>query len=312
MITIGGRRKVVYLSKGRSVVITSEPSSYRALRERGQNHHLGRGRGRKSGRSPRPDSLIAQASCEFWSWHAPWLLRPVLGVYFYLHHIVDIHCRKAVSWEAQTRESVKFAANLIEHLVWAEGYSCSPLNLTSTEKALASRRRRGAPGSGSASPPPTVGRGCSKRPPSPRRCPESPNTSRLDLRGDPAQSRRPALGSCISFACTRAIQHSSPQVDTHDARNRDERMELPAKRGALNQAAPEHHPECVSGDTRKWHPIGAVRLDQNMPGTRHREAWKPNTLPSRIACAAQWRVAKRTQHETIPSGKHVHKKLGAR
>ena len=102
-------------------------------------------------------------------------------------------------------------------------------------------------------------------------------------------------------------QHSAIRFVTPDQRHRGEDKALLANRHDLYQAAREKHPARWSGQTRNWHPVGAVRLNPERPDTRRGGRGRRRAPPKKLAAAPPWPATSRAQHETIPSGNNAGK-----
>lgn len=110
------------------VYIASESSFYRLLREQKMQHH----RGRSSKPQHRvPESHIAYAPNQVWTWDITWLDGPILGLYYRLYLIIDLFSRKIVGWEIWDKEVAEYAERLIKKAVIKEKIHGSPLVLHS-------------------------------------------------------------------------------------------------------------------------------------------------------------------------------------
>jgi putative transposase len=54
---------------------------------------------------------------------------PVVGMFLYLHLIIDIYSRETVGWAVYDSESAAFSARFVESAVWAEGCPTRPVIL---------------------------------------------------------------------------------------------------------------------------------------------------------------------------------------
>lgn len=111
-----------------SIYIASESSFYRVLREQNMQHH--RGRSKKPERKF-PESHLAIASNQVWTWDITWLKGPVKGQFYRLYLIIDIFSRKIVGWEIWETEEAKYAEELIKKTVVNEKIQGRPLVLHS-------------------------------------------------------------------------------------------------------------------------------------------------------------------------------------
>lgn len=108
--------------------IASESTFYRVLREEKMQHH--RGRSQKPTKRI-PESHLATAPNQVWTWDITWLGGPVKGLYFKLYLIIDLFSRKIVGWEVWESEEAKYAEQLIQKAVINEKIQGKPLVLHS-------------------------------------------------------------------------------------------------------------------------------------------------------------------------------------
>jgi putative transposase len=110
------------------IYIASESSFYRVLREQNMQHH--RGRSKKPERKL-PESHLAIAPNQVWTWDITWLKGPVKGLFYRLYMIIDLFSRKIVGWEIWETEEAKFAEELIKKAIINEKIQGRPLVLHS-------------------------------------------------------------------------------------------------------------------------------------------------------------------------------------
>jgi putative transposase len=91
-------------------------------------HH--RGRSKKPERKL-PESHLAIAPNQVWTWDITWLKGPVKGLFYRLYMIIDLFSRKIVGWEIWETEEEKFAEKLIKKAIINEKIQGSPLVLQS-------------------------------------------------------------------------------------------------------------------------------------------------------------------------------------
>ena len=110
------------------IYIASESSFYRLLRDQKMQHHRG-----KSNKPQRrvPESHVAYAPNQVWTWDITWLDGPILGLYFRLYLIIDLFSRKIVGWEIWEKEAAEYAERLIKKAVIKEKVHGRPLVLHS-------------------------------------------------------------------------------------------------------------------------------------------------------------------------------------
>ena len=92
------------------VYLCSQATMHRLLREAGENRDRRRQRTHPAKVKPH---LIANATCEVWSWDITKLPGPARGVYFDAYVIIDIFSRYIVGWRVEDREDSTLAAELI-------------------------------------------------------------------------------------------------------------------------------------------------------------------------------------------------------
>lgn len=108
--------------------VASESTFYRILRkEQMQNHR---------GRSPKPkkrvpESHLATAPNQVWTWDITWLGGPVKGLFYRLYLILDLFSRKVVGWEVWETEEARYAEKLVKKAVMKEKIQGKPLVLHS-------------------------------------------------------------------------------------------------------------------------------------------------------------------------------------
>jgi putative transposase len=110
------------------VYIASESSFYRVLREVNMQNHRGRS---KRPERRLPESHLATAPNQVWTWDITWLKGPVKGMFYRLYLIIDIFSRKIVGWEIWETEEAKYAEELMKRTVIKEKIQGRPLVLHS-------------------------------------------------------------------------------------------------------------------------------------------------------------------------------------
>src|SRR5690625_1954805 len=110
------------------VYLASESTFYRVLREEKMQNH--RGRSKKPKRRV-PESHLATAPNQVWTWDITWLGGPVKGLYYRLYLIRDLFSRKGVGWEVWETEEARHAATLVKMAVMNEKIQGAPLVLHS-------------------------------------------------------------------------------------------------------------------------------------------------------------------------------------
>ncbi|MBO0959950.1 IS3 family transposase [Neobacillus sp. MM2021_6] len=111
-----------------SIYIASESSFYRVLREQNMQNHRGRS---KRPESRLPESHLAKAPNQVWTWDITWLKGPVKGIFYRLYLILDLFSRKIVGWEIWETEEAKYAEELVKKTIVNEKIQGRPLVLHS-------------------------------------------------------------------------------------------------------------------------------------------------------------------------------------
>lgn len=113
----------------KGVYIASESTMYKILRNEKMQRH--RGRSKPPEKRKYPQTHVAKAPNEVWTWDITWLPTLIIGMYFKLYMIVDIFSRKIVGWEVWTEECGELAAKLVEKSIVNEKIRGNPLVLHS-------------------------------------------------------------------------------------------------------------------------------------------------------------------------------------
>ncbi|MBE1557220.1 putative transposase [Filibacter limicola] len=112
----------------KGIYIASESTFYRVLREEKMQNH--RGRSKKPERKL-PESHLAIAPNQVWTWDITWLGGPVRGLFYRLYLILDLFSRKVVGWEVWETEEAKYAEILVKKASINEKIQGAPLVLHS-------------------------------------------------------------------------------------------------------------------------------------------------------------------------------------
>lgn len=111
-----------------NIYIASESSFYRVLREQNMQNHRGRS---KRPERKLPESHLAKAPNQVWTWDITWLKGPAKGLFYRLYLIIDLFSRKIVGWEIWGTEEAKYAEELMKKAVVSEKIQGRPLVLHS-------------------------------------------------------------------------------------------------------------------------------------------------------------------------------------
>jgi transposase InsO family protein len=121
--------QVVPALADKGIYLASESTMYRILRAEKMQKH--RGYAKPPERKNYPQTYVAKAPNEVWTWDITWLHTMVAGMYFKLYVIVDIFSRKIVGWEVWPEETGELAAILVEKSIMNEKTRGNPLVLHS-------------------------------------------------------------------------------------------------------------------------------------------------------------------------------------
>lgn len=110
-------KQIVPKLADQNIYIASESTFYRVLREENLLHHRGR---RQASCQAKPDSHIATAPNQVWSWDITYLASSIKGAFYYLYLHMDIYSRKIVGWEIYETESAEQAAEVLRKAKIAE------------------------------------------------------------------------------------------------------------------------------------------------------------------------------------------------
>jgi putative transposase len=124
--------KIVPLLADEGTYLASESTMYRLLKTEKQLAHREKSKPRKN---KLPDSLIAKAPNQVWSWDITYLKTQVRGIYYYLYLHIDIFSRKIVGWQVNEVESSELAAELFMDLCKKEKVAPFSLRLHSDNGA---------------------------------------------------------------------------------------------------------------------------------------------------------------------------------
>ena len=111
-----------------SIYIASESTMYRILREEKMQQHRGRS---KRPEMKLPESYLATAPNQVWTWDITWLKGPIKGGFYKLYLIIDLFSRKIIVWEVWEIEDAAHAEELIKKAILSEKLHGAPLVLHS-------------------------------------------------------------------------------------------------------------------------------------------------------------------------------------
>lgn len=111
--------RIVPILADEGVYLASESSFSRVLRAAAQSCH--RGRAKPPRKSRAPETHVATAAAQLWSWDMTYLPAAVVGRWYYLYLILDVFSRKIVGFEVHATDSADHAAHLVKRTALAEG-----------------------------------------------------------------------------------------------------------------------------------------------------------------------------------------------
>ncbi|WP_156645148.1 IS3 family transposase [Lentibacillus sp. JNUCC-1] len=120
--------QIIPLLADQGKYIASESTFYRVLREEKMQNHRGRSQKPKK---RIPESHLATAPNQVWTWDITWLGGPVKGLFYRLYLILDLFSRKVVGWEVWETEEAQYAEKLVKKAVLKEEIKGRPLVLHS-------------------------------------------------------------------------------------------------------------------------------------------------------------------------------------
>ena len=111
--------RIVPMLADEGVYLASESTFARVLRAQGQMRHRGRAKAPRKSRPP--NTHIATAARQLWSWDMTFLPTAVAGRWFFLYLILDVYSRKIVGFEVHEDDDSDHAARLVQRTALAEG-----------------------------------------------------------------------------------------------------------------------------------------------------------------------------------------------
>lgn len=253
--------------------IASESSFYRILREENMQHHRGRSERPKK---RVPESHVATAPNQVWTWDITWLNGPVLGLYYRLYLILDLFSRKIVGWEVWESETAAYAEKLIKKAVMKENIQGRPLVLHSDN---------GSPMKAATFQATLETLGIQRSYSRPRVSNDNPYSEAIfrTLKYRPAypekgfetieQAREWVVK--LVYWYNQEHQHSGINFVTPHQRHTGTHINILGKRQEVYEQARSKHPERWSGITRNWEPQKSVALNPI------KEDEQENTVPLR-------------------------------
>lgn len=241
------------------IYMVSESTMYRILREEKMQQHRGRS---KRPKTKLPESYLATAPNQVWTWDITWLKGPVQGLYYRLYLIIDLFSRKIVGWDIWETEEAKYAETLIKKAVLNEKIHGAPLVLHSDN---------GSPMKAATFQVLLEKLGIQSSYSRPRVSNDNPYSEAIfrTLKYRPAfphagfKTIEDAQKWTAEFVHwhTHEHQHSGINFVTPEQRHTGEYIDVLKNRKAVYEQAKLEHPERWAGNTRNWEPDESVALN---------------------------------------------------
>ncbi|WP_019415571.1 IS3 family transposase [Paenisporosarcina sp. TG20] len=242
-----------------SIYIVSESTMYRVLREEKMQQHRGQS---KRPEMKLPESYLAKAPNQVWTWDITWLKGPVKGFYYKLYLIIDLFSRKIVGWEVWETEDAAHAEKLIRNAILNEKIHGAPLVLHSDNgspmkagtfqvllETLGIQSSYSRPRVSNDNPySESIFRTLKYRP-------EFPYTGFKTIEDAREWTARFAHWHTFEH------QHSGINFVTPEQRHTGVHIEVLKKRKEVYELAKQKHPERWSRSTRNWDPHESVALN---------------------------------------------------
>ena len=253
-----------------SIYIASESTIYRILREENMQQHRGQS---KRPKTKLPESYLATAPNQVWTWDITWLKGPVRGFYYRLYLILDLFSRKIVGWDIWDTEEAKYAEELIKKAVINEKIQGAPLVLHSDN---------GSPMKAATFQVLLEKLGIQSSYSRPRVSNDNPYSEaifrtlkyRPEFPSDGFKTLEDALTWAAEFVHwhTHEHQHSGIDFVTPEQRHTGVHIEVLNKRKEVYECAKQKHPERWAGPIRNWNPTESVALnpmkDEQLKGSK--------------------------------------------
>lgn len=242
-----------------SIYIASESTIYRILREEKMQQHRGQS---KRPQTKLPESYVATAPNQVWTWDITWLKGPVKGLYYRLYMIIDLFSRKIVGWDIWETEEARHAETLIRKAVINEKIQGAPLVLHSDN---------GSPMKAATFQVLLEKLGIQSSYSRPRVSNDNPYSEAIfrTLKYRPAfpyagfETLEDALSWTKEFVHwhTYEHQHSGINFVTPEQRHTGVYIDVLKKRNEVYELAKQKHPERWARSTRNWEPQKSVALN---------------------------------------------------
>jgi len=241
------------------IYIASESSIYRILREEKMQQHRGQS---KRPQTKLPESYLATAPNQVWTWDITWLKGPVKGLYYRLYLIIDLFSRKIVGWDIWETEDAKHAKELLKKAVLNEKIQGAPLVLHSDN---------GSPMKAATFQVLLEKLGIQSSYSRPRVSNDNPYSEAIfrTLKYRPEfpyvgfKSLEDAQTWTANFVHWHTFEHQHSGINfvTPEQRHTGDYIDVLKKRKAVYERAKLKHPERWAGSTRNWEPEESVALN---------------------------------------------------
>lgn len=242
-----------------SIYIASESTFYRILREEKMQQHRGRS---KRPEMKLPESYLATAPNQVWTWDITWLKGLIKGLFYKLYLIIDLFSRKIVGWEVWETEEATHAEELIRKAILNEKIHGAPLVLHSDN---------GSPMKAGTFQVLLEKLGIQSSYSRPRVSNDNPYSEsvfrtlkyRPEFPYNGFQSIEDARAWTARFVHwhTHEHQHSGINFVTPEQRHTGVHIDVLKKRKVVYELAKQKHPERWSRSTRNWDPHETVALN---------------------------------------------------
>jgi len=242
-----------------SIYIASESTIYRILREEKMQQHRGHS---KRPQTKLPESYLATAPNQVWTWDITWLKGPVKGLYYRLYLIIDLFSRKIVGWDIWETEEARHAETLIKKAVLNEKILGAPLVLHSDN---------GSPMKAATFQVLLEKLGIQSSYSRPRVSNDNPYSEAIfrTLKYRPEfpytgfETFEAALTWTAKFVHWHTYEHRHSGINfvTPEQRHTGAYIDVLKKRNEVYKLAKQKHPERWAGSTRNWEPQKSVALN---------------------------------------------------
>jgi transposase InsO family protein len=103
--------------------IASEATFYRVLKAADQQHHRGRARAPRAGKTK--STHTADRRNQVWAWDITWLPSTIAGIFFKLYIIIDLYSRKIVADEVWAEENAAHSEHLLRRAYLSENIAAN-------------------------------------------------------------------------------------------------------------------------------------------------------------------------------------------